>query len=180
MTHESGREASALQAFLAASDTPCPRCGYNLRDARGMACPECGSTLRLTLVPEHNVMAARWALLLVCGWLIAANVVQALQALNVAREWAGGGLRLNVPAWWWLTTAWPAACCLVGVFLLVALLSRGRTMQSVVDQYLGTVKPMHLEFVEPTKRYADVIIPQGGHNAVAIDMVLTLIRSLTK
>ena len=57
---------------------------------------------------------------------------------------------------------------------------RGRTMQSVVDQYLGTVKPMHLEFVEPTKRYADVIIPQGGHNAVAIDMVLTLIRSLTK
>ena len=57
---------------------------------------------------------------------------------------------------------------------------RGRTMASVVDQYLGTVKPMHLEFVEPTKRYADVIIPQGGHNAVAIDMVLTLIRSLTK
>ncbi len=57
---------------------------------------------------------------------------------------------------------------------------RGRTMQSVVDQYLGTVKPMHLEFVEPTKRYADVIIPQGGHNDVAIDMVLTLIRSLTK
>ncbi|MDQ3069003.1 MAG: uridine kinase [Acidobacteriota bacterium] len=57
---------------------------------------------------------------------------------------------------------------------------RGRTMQSVVEQYLGTVKPMHLEFVEPTKRYADVIIPQGGHNAVAIDMVLTLVRSLTK
>ncbi|MDQ3171479.1 MAG: uridine kinase [Acidobacteriota bacterium] len=57
---------------------------------------------------------------------------------------------------------------------------RGRTMQSVVDQYLGTVKPMHLEFVEPTKRYADVIIPQGGHNDVAIDMVLTLVRSLTK
>lgn len=56
---------------------------------------------------------------------------------------------------------------------------RGRTMQSVIDQYLGTVKPMHLEFVEPTKRYADVIIPQGGHNDVAIDMVLTLIRSLT-
>ena len=57
---------------------------------------------------------------------------------------------------------------------------RGRTLQSVVDQYQGTVKPMHLEFVEPTKRYADVIIPQGGHNAVAIDMVLTLIRSLTR
>jgi uridine kinase len=56
---------------------------------------------------------------------------------------------------------------------------RGRTVQSVIDQYLGTVKPMHLEFVEPTKRYADVIIPQGGHNEVAIDMVLTLIGSLT-
>jgi uridine kinase len=56
---------------------------------------------------------------------------------------------------------------------------RGRTMQSVVDQYLTTVKPMHLEFVEPSKRYADIIIPQGGYNAVAIDMLLTLIRSLT-
>jgi uridine kinase len=55
---------------------------------------------------------------------------------------------------------------------------RGRTVQSVIDQYLGTVKPMHLDFVEPSKRYADVILPQGGHNAVAIDMLLTLIRSL--
>ena len=55
---------------------------------------------------------------------------------------------------------------------------RGRTMESVVDQYLGTVKPMHLEFVEPSKRYADIIVPQGGHNTVAIDMLLTLIRSL--
>jgi uridine kinase len=56
---------------------------------------------------------------------------------------------------------------------------RGRTVQSVIEQYLGTVKPMHLEFVEPSKRYADIIVPQGGHNAVAIDMLLTLIRSLT-
>jgi len=56
---------------------------------------------------------------------------------------------------------------------------RGRTMQSVIDQYLNTVKPMHLEFVEPSKRYADIIIPQGGYNVVAIDMLLTLIRSLT-
>jgi uridine kinase len=56
---------------------------------------------------------------------------------------------------------------------------RGRTMQSVIDQYLSTVKPMHLDFVEPSKRYADVILPQGGHNAVAIDMLLTLIRGLT-
>ena len=55
---------------------------------------------------------------------------------------------------------------------------RGRTVQSVIEQYLGTVKPMHLEFVEPSKRYADIIVPQGGHNAVAIDMLLTLIRGL--
>ena len=55
---------------------------------------------------------------------------------------------------------------------------RGRTVQSVIDQYLGTVKPMHLEFVEPSKRYADIIVPQGGHNAVAVDMLLTLIRGL--
>lgn len=55
---------------------------------------------------------------------------------------------------------------------------RGRTVQSVIDQYLGTVKPMHLDFVEPSKRYADIIVPQGGHNAVATEMLLTLIRSL--
>jgi uridine kinase len=55
---------------------------------------------------------------------------------------------------------------------------RGRTMDSVIDQYLATVKPMHLEFVEPSKRYADIIVPQGGHNVVAIDLLLTLIRSL--
>ena len=55
---------------------------------------------------------------------------------------------------------------------------RGRTVQSVIDQYLGTVKPMHLDFVEPSKRYADIIVPQGGHNTVAIDMLLTLIRGL--
>jgi uridine kinase len=58
------------------------------------------------------------------------------------------------------------------------LSERGRTVQSVIDQYLSTVKPMHLEFVEPSKRYADIIVPQGGHNTVAIDMLLTLIRSL--
>ena len=55
---------------------------------------------------------------------------------------------------------------------------RGRTVDSVIDQYLSTVKPMHLEFVEPSKRYADVIVPQGGHNSVAIGMLLSLIRSL--
>ena len=56
---------------------------------------------------------------------------------------------------------------------------RGRTMENVVEQYLSTVKPMHFDFVEPTKRYADLIIPVGGHNTVAIDMMLSLVRSLT-
>jgi uridine kinase len=55
---------------------------------------------------------------------------------------------------------------------------RGRTMGSVIEQYLGTVKPMHLEFVEPSKRYADIIVPEGGHNAVAVDLLLSLIRSV--
>jgi uridine kinase len=55
-----------------------------------------------------------------------------------------------------------------------------RRLMDVIDQYLSTVKPMHLEFAEPSKRYADVIIPSGGHNVVAIDMLLTLIRSLSK
>jgi uridine kinase len=57
---------------------------------------------------------------------------------------------------------------------------RGRTMASVIEQYLSTVKPMHLEFVEPSKRYADVILPQGGHNTVAVDLLLTLVRSLVR
>lgn len=55
---------------------------------------------------------------------------------------------------------------------------RGRTMESVIDQYQNTVKPMHLEFVEPSKRYADVIIPLGGHNTVAVDLLLTMLRSV--
>ncbi|MGH9685369.1 MAG: uridine kinase [Candidatus Acidiferrales bacterium] len=55
---------------------------------------------------------------------------------------------------------------------------RGRTMESVVEQYLTTVRPMHMEFVEPSKRYADVIIPEGGHNEVGIDLVIQKIRSL--
>jgi uridine kinase len=57
---------------------------------------------------------------------------------------------------------------------------RGRTVDSVIDQYLSTVKPMHLEFVEPSRRYADIILPEGGHNQVAVDMLLTLIRSLAQ
>lgn len=55
---------------------------------------------------------------------------------------------------------------------------RGRSPQSVINQYLATVRPMHLEFVEPSKRYADVIIPEGGHNEVAIDMVAGRLRAL--
>jgi uridine kinase len=54
---------------------------------------------------------------------------------------------------------------------------RGRSLESVVEQYLKVVRPMHLEFVEPSKRHADVIIPVGGHNEIAIDMVATKIRS---
>jgi len=55
---------------------------------------------------------------------------------------------------------------------------RGRTMESVIEQYLTTVRPMHLEFVEPSKRYADVIIPEGGFNVVALDMVVARVQGL--
>ena len=55
---------------------------------------------------------------------------------------------------------------------------RGRDLDSVLEQYRTTVRPMHLEFVEPSKRWADVIIPRGGHNRVALDMLITKVRSL--
>ena len=55
---------------------------------------------------------------------------------------------------------------------------RGRTTELVIKQYLHTVRPMHLEFVEPSKRYADVIIPEGGFNEVAMGMVTTRIEAL--
>lgn len=55
---------------------------------------------------------------------------------------------------------------------------RGRTVESVVEQYLQTVRPMHLQFVEPTKRYADLIIPEGGLNEVAIDVLAGKIRAI--
>ena len=57
---------------------------------------------------------------------------------------------------------------------------RGRTTESVVRQYLSTVRPMHLEFVEPSKRHADVIIPEGGFNEVAMDMIAARIRSMIR
>lgn len=55
---------------------------------------------------------------------------------------------------------------------------RGRTMESVINQYVKTVKPMHEEFVEPSKKYADVIIPEGGFNSVAVGMLIENIKSL--
>jgi len=55
---------------------------------------------------------------------------------------------------------------------------RGRTVETVIKQYQATVRPMHLEFVEPSKRYADVIIPEGGFNTAALDMVVARIESL--
>jgi uridine kinase len=58
------------------------------------------------------------------------------------------------------------------------LAERGRTTESVIQQYQSTVRPMHLEFVEPSKRYADVIIPEGGLNTVAMDMVVARLKSL--
>jgi len=55
---------------------------------------------------------------------------------------------------------------------------RGRTIESVIDQYLSVVRPMHNQFIEPTKRYADIIIPEGGHNEVAIDLMVTKIKTI--
>lgn len=57
---------------------------------------------------------------------------------------------------------------------------RGRTTETVIKQYQATVRPMHLEFVEPSKRYADVIIPEGGFNTAALDMVTARIEALLK
>lgn len=57
---------------------------------------------------------------------------------------------------------------------------RGRTLNSVVDQYLQLVRPMHEQFVEPTKKYADIIIPEGGENTVAIDLMVTKIKSILR
>ncbi|MDQ0269549.1 uridine kinase [Cytobacillus purgationiresistens] len=55
---------------------------------------------------------------------------------------------------------------------------RGRTMDTVIDQYVNVVRPMHNQFIEPTKRYADIIIPEGGHNHVAIDLMVTKIQTI--
>jgi uridine kinase len=55
---------------------------------------------------------------------------------------------------------------------------RGRSIDSVIEQYVNVVRPMHNQFIEPTKRYADVIIPEGGHNYVAIDLMVTKIQTI--
>jgi uridine kinase len=60
------------------------------------------------------------------------------------------------------------------------IIERGRSVDSVIRQYEESVRPMHLQFVDPSKRWADVIIPEGGHNKVAIDLVKTKIRSLLR
>ena len=80
------------------------------------------------------------------------------------------------------------ACCDVKVFVdtdadtrLIRRIRRdmavrGRPLEEILDQYLSTVQPMHLQFVEPSKRYADLIIPRGGENTIAIDLLLASIR----
>ena len=68
----------------------------------------------------------------------------------------------------------------LGRRLLRDVQERGRSMDSVLAQYFGTVKPMHDEFVEPSKRYADLIIPEGGFNSVALGLLIENIRSLIR
>lgn len=60
------------------------------------------------------------------------------------------------------------------------ILERGRNMDTAFNHYLDTVKPMHLQFIEPSKRYADIIIPEGGHNKVAIDIIANTIEKALK
>ena len=60
------------------------------------------------------------------------------------------------------------------------ILERGRSLESIIRQYEESVRPMHLQFVEPTKRYADIVIPEGGYNKVAIDLIKTKIEALLR
>jgi uridine kinase len=62
--------------------------------------------------------------------------------------------------------------------LLRDMKERGRTLDSVIEQYVNVVRPMHNQFIEPTKRYADIIIPEGGQNHVAIDLMVTKIQTI--
>lgn len=60
------------------------------------------------------------------------------------------------------------------------IIERARTLHSVLDQYMNTVRPMYLQFIEPSKRYADIIVPRGGENRIAIDMIQAKMRELLK
>ena len=60
------------------------------------------------------------------------------------------------------------------------MVDRGRTLDSVVNQYMSSVRPMHEAFVEPSKKFADIIVPDGGHNKVAMDFLITKIKQLLK
>jgi|SRR5690625_3214319 len=62
--------------------------------------------------------------------------------------------------------------------LLRDIKERGRTLDAVIEQYINNVRPAHLQFIEPSKRYADIIIPEGGHNHVAIDIIATKIETI--
>ena len=64
--------------------------------------------------------------------------------------------------------------------LLRDVKERGRDLDSVVKQYTSTVKPMHEQFVEPSKKYADIIVPEGGYNRVALEMIINRIDSIIK
>jgi len=60
------------------------------------------------------------------------------------------------------------------------MIERGRTLESIIEQYRTTVRPMHIEFVEPSKKYSDIIIPEGGSNKIGIDMIVSKIKSILK
>ena len=62
--------------------------------------------------------------------------------------------------------------------LLRDIKERGRSLDSVIDQYINSVRPAHLQFIEPSKRYADIIIPEGGQNHVAIDIMASKIETI--
>ena len=65
-----------------------------------------------------------------------------------------------------------------GILILAISRPLGRTAESVIDQFEKTVRPMHLEFVEPSKRHAELVVPEGGYNRVAVEMVVRRLRAL--
>ena len=74
---------------------------------------------------------------------------------------------------------YPTRVCLWGILrrILRDVKERQRSLDSVINQYLTTVKPMHEQFVQPSRQYADIVVPEGGHNLVALDMIVPRIRS---